>query len=369
MVKKIGIDARLISQTGIGTYTRNLLYFLDQLSQNDIVFYIYLLESEKETFKFKGKNFIIRTTRSKWHSINEQYAYLQEINQDHLDLVHFTYFAYPFFYKKPFIATIHDLTPLLLKTGRASTKNPLIYQLKFQAFKYILSKQLNESKAIITPSQSVKKQILDYYGENYKNKIYPIYEGVDMAIQDLNENSSLMKQFNTKFMIYVGNFYPHKNVDRLIKAYSKIKTDVKLILLGPVDYFSDSINQLINQMDLNKKVVLFSTNKKEDLVFFYKNAISLVHPSLSEGFGLPIVDAMYFKLPIIASKIPVFQEIIGENYTSFDPTAENDITGKIQKYLDNKNYSKIDYSLRLQKLSFKKMAEETFLIYKKNLGY
>ena len=103
----------------------------------------------------------------------------------------------------------------------------------------------------------------------------------------------------------------------------------------------------------------------EDLVYFYKNALALVHPSLSEGFGLPLIEAAYFNCPIIASDINVFKELLGNNYLSFNPNDVNDITSKIKIFIEKK--PSFDYRNIIKKYSFEKMTNEIVKIYKKIL--
>jgi glycosyltransferase involved in cell wall biosynthesis len=98
-----------------------------------------------------------------------------------------------------------------------------------------------------------------------------------------------------------------------------------------------------------------------DLIFFYKNAEALVHPSLSEGFGLPLIEAAYFNCPIIASNIEVFRELLKENYLSFDPNNANDISEKINNFIEKKPM--FDYKNIINEYSFKKMTEKTLKIY------
>src|SRR4030043_350507 len=109
-MKKIGIDARLYSQTGVGVYIRNLLYFLNQIETKEIIFYVYLLDQDFEKINFKNKNFIKKRANYYWHTFDEQTGFLKTLNKDNLDLMHFTYFGFPILYKKKYLATIHDLT-------------------------------------------------------------------------------------------------------------------------------------------------------------------------------------------------------------------------------------------------------------------
>jgi len=216
-MKKIGIDARLFSQTGVGTYIKNLVYYFEKKQFKDELFYIYLMPGDFDSISFKNKNIIKRKVNYRWHTLGEQIGFVYELYKDNLDLMHFTYFSYPVLYWKKFIATVHDTTPLLFKTGKASTKNQLIYNIKHLFFRIILSCQVHRAVKIITPTVTVKNQLEDIYGHEISNKTVPIYEGVNYQILESKENKELEKKLSN-FFIYVGNFYPHKNVESLIKA-------------------------------------------------------------------------------------------------------------------------------------------------------
>jgi len=364
-MKRIGIDARLYFQTGVGVYLRNLLFYLNELISSNWLIYVYLKKKDIQLVNFNNKNFIKKEADFHWHSFEEQIGFIRLLNQDNLDLVHFTYFSYPIFYKKKFISTIHDLTPLIFKTGKASTGNPLLYQIKHLFLRLVMNCQIRNAITIITPTKSIKTQIVSYYGKKYRDKIVPIYEGVNREIEAVKENFNLDMKFKKKYFIYVGNFYPHKNVDRLVTAFSKIKKDCRLILLGPDDFFSKRIFQLINQLKQNHRIFLFANPSNNDLKYFYNHAQALINPSISEGFSLPLVEAAYFNLPILASNIDVFKEVLGDRYTAFNPYDVDDIAVKISNFSETSQKS--NYQGLLQKYSFQKMAEETVEIYKKVL--
>jgi len=358
MKKRVGIDARLINQTGVGTYTRNLLHFISELESDDIEFFIYLMKNDIDEYEWKDPNFIKRSTNSRWHSFQEQVFFWHQLVADNLDLMHFTYFSYPLLYRKPYIATIHDLTPLYFKTGRASTKNPLIYNIKYAGLTNTLTRQIHNAKAIITPTRYVKKQITQHFGEILSDKIETIYEGVDYELMKTAPNMSLLQKYGNNFFIYVGNFYPHKNVQSLIKAFSRIKGDEKLILVGPKDYFFTYIVPYITHLKQTNRIFFFNNPTRADSAFFYSHAKALIHPSLSEGFGLPIAEAIYFNLPIIASNIPVFKEILENHYISFNPISVDEITNAINFFLKT-DKTETSYENILSKLSFERMAEKT----------
>jgi glycosyltransferase involved in cell wall biosynthesis len=180
------------------------------------------------------------------------------------------------------------------------------------------------------------------------------------------ENTSIADKFKKKFFLYVGNFYPHKNVERLLIAFSQIKEDVQLVLVGPDDYFFSKMKSVTKELGIEEKVVLYPNAPDEDLIYLYKHGLAMVHPSLSEGFGLPVIEAQYFGMPVIASEIPVFREILGNDYVAFDPKNATDIKEKIEQFLKTpKSEEKQSY---FSDFSFEKMTDSLLQIYKHYLG-
>lgn len=360
-MKKIGIDARLYFQTGVGTYLRNLLNNLQKIAPNDLEFYIYFLQRDADKIEFNKKNFIKRSVTSLWHTFGEQTRFLYELYKDRIDLMHFTYFSYPILYGRPFISTIHDTTPLFFKTGKTSTKNPFAYKIKHKVFKTVLKTQIKNALKIITPTKTVKKQLVNLYGHSFGEKIIPIYEGVDRTLQKVSENKELNKTFNKPFFLYVGNFYPHKNIETLIKAFSKIEYEYQLVLVGPEDYFSNRLLQSIKRLKQEAKIIFYHNATPADLKFFYSNAQALIHPSLSEGFGLPLLEAIYCDCMVIGSNIEVFKELMSDEYLSFDPHDGKDIEKKIHQFIEKRPV--FDYKHILSKYSFEQMTKETLNVY------
>ncbi|MFH0773203.1 MAG: glycosyltransferase family 1 protein [bacterium] len=359
-MKYIGIDARLLFQTGVGTYLQNLLHYIPDYAPSHITFTFFCLPQDASFIKKEVPNSRIRTITALWHSWGEQTTFLKTIQKDNLDLMHFTYFGHPIFYNRPFISTIHDVTPLLFSTGKASTKNALFYAIKHCAFSVVLGHQVYNSKAIITPTYTVKEQLVRIYGDHVGHKITPIHEGISYRLfTQKNEENEIPKPY----LLYVGNFYPHKNVKLLISAFAKCNSSYSLVLAGPHDYF---LKRLLQTLSLEEKRHLIVKDRQSlcELVSLYKHAEALIHPSISEGFGLPLVEAMHFGIPIIASHIPVFQELLGTSYYSFDPYEESSIGRAIHTFEDEEIKKK--NSLR-NDFSFTEMVKKTMDLYMKNV--
>lgn len=355
--KRIGIDARLINQTGVGTYIKNLVNSID-LNQYQVYL---LLRSEDKNQITIPKNFIPIITDFRWHSFSEQFSYLRLLNSLNLDLVHFTYFSYPILYRKPFIITIHDLIPIKFPTGKASTLPFLFYWLKNLIAKVVFLLGVRNSQFVITPSESVKAQVKKLVGDD--RKIVVTYEGIDWELLNIEREKNKKSYQNPPkpYWLYVGNFYPHKNIPRLLEAYGALDEAPILVLKGPQDAFVNEIKSLVGKLGLNKKVIFLHDRltgvEMRDLI---KDASLLIQPSLEEGFGLPPLEASFLKVPVVVSKLPIFDEILGKNYLSFDPYSVISIRQALIKALKNQiKHIVIDTKI----YSFDKMALETKNIY------
>ncbi|MCS7092930.1 MAG: glycosyltransferase family 4 protein [Patescibacteria group bacterium] len=366
VVWRIGIDARLYRQTGIGTYLRNLLFYLDKMNRSEIIFYVYLLKDDFERLNFKRKNIKKRLANFRWHTLSEQIGFLRLLTKDNLDLVHFPYFTFPFLYPRKYVLTVHDLTLVFFRTGKASTRNFFFYFFRQLIFRIFFFVSLIRAEMIITPTFSVRDQLEKHFWFlNLKNKIKVIYEGVDFQIKIKKIIRPILSWKLKNFFLYVGNFYPHKNVERLIAVFKDVPRNCQLVLVGPDDFFAKKIKKQISNFSLEKRVFLLTNRCQEEISWLYKNCLALIHPSLAEGFGLTLAEAAYFKKPILASKIEVFEEIWDHNYLAFDPRSVKDMRAKINLFLKKKN--KFVYSSVLKKLSFRKMTAETVKAYLKLL--
>jgi len=169
---KIGIDARLINETGVGRYIQNLIYELEKIDTTNT----YVLFLRKNAFDSFQTRFEKRLADVPWHSISEQLFMPAIFSREKLDLLHVPYFNVPIFYFGKFIVTIHDLTILHFDTGKATTLPYVLYKLKRFAYYLLLLKALHWSEKIIAVSQSTKQEILDHF-DVLSTQIKVIYEG------------------------------------------------------------------------------------------------------------------------------------------------------------------------------------------------
>ncbi len=165
----------------------------------------------------------------------------------------------------------------------------------------------------------------------------------------------------------MGNAYPHKNLERLIEAFSiSDQNDTNLVFVGKEDFFYKRLKEKIEKMGLDKKIVFYGYATDEELAFLYKNAKAIIMPSLMEGFGLPVLEAMVNKCLVLASDISVYREIAGDAAIYFNPLDAGDIVKKMENiHLNDKIQKGLD---RVKMFSWERMAKETLSVYESSVS-
>ncbi len=372
---RIGIDARLWNETGVGRYIRNLVWQLQTIDKkNEYVLFV------KEGFKKQElgsnvKNFRVVETTIHWHSLTEQLKFPQLLYKEHLDLMHFPYFSVPILYNRPFVITIHDLIINHFPTGKASTLPYPIYYLKQVGYTFIINQAAKKAQKVITVSDATKKEIVQHL-HIPEDRIVVTYEGVaSSSLRAKGEGLPLsFVSRNDEYFLYVGNAYPHKNLERLIDAFALLRgeyPDVKLLLVGKRNYFYEGLIEKVKSMHLESTIIFTGEIDDQELFSLYHHAEAFISPSLMEGFGLPGLEAMKSGCLVLASDIPVFKEIYGDAAVYFNPLAVDSMHATIRKVLKNKKEFEKQKQQGLQQVktfSWKKMANETVRIYESSVS-
>jgi len=382
---KIGIDCRIYGpkHTGIGRYVQNLVENLMQIDKENeyVLFANRDSEEEFENLKFDIKNslkiknlkFKIEFVNVKHYSLKEQLLLPGLIKKDGIDLMHFPHFNVPFFYKGKYIVTIHDLIKHASKGRQTTTRSSWLYWFKYLGYKIVFRQAIKRATKIITPSQFVKSELSKEYGIDQK-KVMVIYEGVDpkfIVHSSLFKKSEILGKYKIKkpFLLYVGSVYPHKNIERLLEATKSLQTTdyrLQLVIVCARNVFFKRLSNKIEQMRAGEYVKMTGFVSDEELAVLFKEAEAFVFPTLSEGFGLPGLEAMSIGCPVLCSDIPVLREVYKDNAVYFNPFDPKDIAGKIKNLMSDKN---LQEKLRMigpehtKKYSWKKTAEETLKIF------
>jgi len=373
---KIGIDARLWNETGVGRYIRNLVKELQILDKkNEYILFVISKDYELVKSQINNKKFQIKIANIHWHTVSEQQKFPKIIKKENVDLMHFPYFSIPIFYNKPYVITIHDLILNHFSTGKASTLFWIIYKIKHQAYKYILKSAVKNAKTIMVPLEAVKNDVkVTYHVPD--SKIAVTYEGVDENLTRKGINKDITRTLNkNKYFLYVGNAYPHKNINSLIKAFVEFRRDtgreVQLLLVGKDDFFYKKLKSIIEPEHLSG--ITFKHDVTDDeLENLYKSALAFISPSLMEGFGLPSLEALASSCLVLASDIPSFREVMKDSAIYFDPYSITSIKEKM-KYVYNLEQGTKDKYIkkglaRVSEFSWEKMAEQTLQIYESSIS-
>jgi len=372
-IKTIGIDARFYgpANKGLGRYTKEIVDGVVNSDKNN-KFVIFLC---KENYhKFKTNNIRVKKVLAdvRWYSFAEQILMPYYVWREKVNLMHWTHFNVPFFCTfQKFIVTIHDLILIKFPTKRATTLSPLIYKIKNKCYKIIIKRAVKKSKKIITISKHAKEDIKQQF-KIKEDKIIVIYEGVSNILkQDIqyDKKSILRYNINNPFILYVGNAYPHKNLEGLINVFEKIKqtnNSLLLVLVGKEDYFYKQIKEKAKKSKYSKDIIFPGFVPDKDLINFFKLALVYVFPSFYEGFGLPPLEAMQNGCPVVSSNKTCLPEILGNAVEYFNPENKNEMIEKINKLINNINLRKqlINNGYeRVKKYDWNKCIKETLKIY------
>ncbi len=361
-MKKIVIDAREL-RTTTGRYVERLLHYLQEIDTDKSHRYIVLLKpKDMGGWEPTNKNFTKTVCTSKEFTFTgEQLGLLWQLNEIGGDLVHFPMAQQPILYNKPVVTTMQDLTTLRFVNP---SKNPIIFKIKQSAYKWVNIVAARKSVALITPSEFVKDDVARTLSVNSR-KITVTYEAGD-SIQDAPEP---LEEFEGKqFIMYVGRPQPHKNLERLIEAFATLKQShlgLHLVLVGKKDVLYRRLEQ---ETTRNGVPDVHFTDFISDgsLRWLYEHCAAYVFPSLSEGFGLPGLEAMAHGAPVVSSDATCLPEIYGDAAHYFDPTDVTAMAAAIGDVIDSpKLRAKLiaNGKARVKTFSWKRMAEQTLDVY------
>jgi glycosyltransferase involved in cell wall biosynthesis len=365
-MKKIVIDAREWP-TSTGRYVRELVAQLQELDTNLSHRYVVLLKpKDMASWEPKSKRFTKLAAPFKEFTFAEQFGLLWQLIRLKPDLVHFSMVQQPILYRGRAITTMHDLTTL--RFGNP-TKNPFVLSVKQRLYRWVNFVAAHKSFSVIVPTEYVKDDVARNMRANSR-KIIVTYEAGDSLSDPIEQVEGLE---DIEFIMYVGRPNPHKNLERLIEAYSRLKHDlpnVHLVLAGQVDALYRRHEREIARLGI-PDVHFVGKVTNGQLRWLYEHTAAYVFPSLSEGFGLPGLEAMAHGAPVASSSATSLPEIYGDAAAYFDPRDVEDMAKTIKNILTKPDLRKQLVSAgkrQASKYSWRKMAEQTLEQYKRALG-
>jgi glycosyltransferase involved in cell wall biosynthesis len=324
----ITIDCRMWGEKygGIGRYTKDIV--LQLINQNQWEFTLLCSTPAFQDLKCYENSIIsLKPCTSPIFSLKEQWEIWRKVPC--CDLFWSPYMNIPFVRTraKKQIVTLHDVFHLANPQYYSRLKRIVIAPYYYFSTRY--------SDKILTVSNFSKSEINKYFGKHIADKVSVIYNGCEIKDEDIQP-----KEIGFKYFLFVGSIKPHKNLKNALLGFQQLNNkNYKFIIVGKKEGFitgDQSIFNLVSQINAETEKVLFTGNiNDQELYAWYKGASALVMPSYYEGFGLPIIEAMHFNIPIIASNIPVLKEI-GKKYISYfnpyDPDSIKNAMTRIIQY-------------------------------------
>jgi glycosyltransferase involved in cell wall biosynthesis len=370
---KIGIEVQRLFRTqkfGIEISAIQLIKKLQALNPKT-EFVVYAKEGRDKKCLQASGNLKIKTIAGKLFADFEQLFLPIAVKGDKIDILHCTGNTRPYFAGVPVVQTLHDV----IFMDPISTKDTLYQQLGNYYRRKVVPLVTPKSETVITVSHYEKQRILERIKVNEK-QIKVVYNGIDeqrfRIIDSPFADYELRKKYNlpSRFILFLGNSAARKNALRVIEAYtmyaSKHENALPIVTPGlSANYISDTLSTL-KQLDKIKNFVTTGYIADEDLAGLYNAATLFLYPSLSEGFGMPLVEAMACGTPVITSSISCLPEIAGKAGVLVDPNNTAAISDGICRMLNNETYrlDKVGEGLdNAKRFSWKNAAEEVYEIY------
>lgn len=325
-MQKIGIDCRLAGSkhAGIGRYIESLVTRIVKDKKYDWILFFFNKNQAEEVLGLDSLNELpvnlkIVITPVAHYSLKEQLDLPIIFQKEKLSLLHVPHFNIPLNYRGKMIVTIHDLLWHEQRGSSVTTLPFWKYWIKYASYKLITKRAVRKAGVILVPAKTVAETLANYYPK-IKSKIIVTKEGIsEIYKKEIGKTPKPLLKRKKQF-VYTGSLYPHKNLKLVIEALKNLP-EYKLILVGSRNIFQKQTRKIVKNHGVEKQVEFAGFVPDLDLIKIYQESFALSLPSLSEGFGLPGVEAMAAGLPVLASDIKIFREIYQKAPIYFDPNS------------------------------------------------
>jgi glycosyltransferase involved in cell wall biosynthesis len=363
---RVAIDTRKIHDFGIGTYIRNLLRQLARIDR-ETEYVLLCREPDLGIAAQLGPNFRSVREPSPNYSLREQIHVPWVLRRERPDVYHAPHYVLPPAVRCRSVVTIHDCIHLMFPQ----------YLPNRAAYAYARASMwaaARRSDRILTVSEASKRDILSLF--NVKpEKIVVVYNAIDEHFSTTPSEEHVARireryQLDHKFVLYVGNIKPHKNLVRLIEAFSQLRRthdDLKLLIIGDEISRLPALRRAVHRHKLHKYVRFLGYLKDDTLTVLYRLASVFVFPSLYEGFGLPPLEAMASGTPVVTSNVSSLPEVTGDAAVLVDPYDVDSIGDGMRRVLDDRQLADDLRSKglkRAREFSWERSVEKTQRVYR-----
>lgn len=320
-----GIEANVEQKVGVSVYTAQLLSYFHSQASKEVQFIVYLRSAPVANLPKENQYFKYEVVRQKglWRDV---FFPLHLHLHNKIDVLFCPAHYIPRYCPVPIVVTIHDLAYEFFPN---EFKKKDLYKLKNWT-RHAIKKARN----VIAVSNTTATDLQKLY-DVPANKITTIYNGyasIEEPTDETLESFGLMPQ---KYFLYVGTLQPRKNIPTLIQAFAefhKKHPDIKLAIVGRKGWMYDSIFEEVTRLKMEEAVIF--TGYVKSVEKFYTNALAYILPSLYEGFGMPVIEAMHYGCPVIVSQTPALVEVSDGACLSFPPHDTMALSQALEKVMD-----------------------------------
>ena len=372
----VEIQPALEDHTGVGWYLHELLNNIDRSEIEIIGNYFNFLN--RHDYSKSLSNLDLKYNKLQYVPYRIYKILTEKYNVSYnlffrkkTDIYHFTRYILPNNIKGKVILNIYDLVfEKYVETMESKNR---------ESFKRSFYKSVKRADQIITISESSKNELVEIL-KVPENKIHIVQPGIDF--QKFNtKNSEVTKNVILKYslpedyILYLGTLEPRKNISSIIRAYGSLRNNnkitEKLVIAGKKGWLFSEIFDLIKSLDLGNEVILTDYVDESDKPAIYQNAKLFVFPSLYEGFGMPILEAMAAGIPVITSNTSAMPEVVGDAAILVNPLSIEEISEAMLELMNNDKLSNELISKgfdQCKKFTWSNSANKLVEIYKKYGG-
>lgn len=358
-------------KVGVGVYALNLVKQIAKLDLENS-YHILIQDDEHSLDSSERNNFKLINIQSKifrrliFRLLLEQWVIPYIIIKKKIDIVHSLHYSFPlltFGAKK--IVTIHDMTFF-----KFPKYHEIIKRYYFGFFIHLVARMADK---VISLSESTLRDFISLTGAR-KDKVSVVHLGVDWTTSSFpRERAELVKKrygIDGKYLLFVGMIEPRKNVGNLILAYDKllkVNKDYQLVIVGMKGWGYRKVFNLIDDLRLHDKIMFTGFVEEDDKPFIIRDAKIFIYPSIYEGFGIPVLEALSLGIPTVTSNVSSLPEITGGAALLVDPANVDELYSGIKRLLDDETlYQELKKKAVLQarKFSWMKTAQKTIELYR-----
>ena len=332
---KIAIDARKWRDYGIGTYVRNLVRRLAHLDR-ETTYFLFCDRGDQATLRDLAENFVPVVDGSAGYGVQEHVTIPLKLRKLGVDLLHSPHYVLPLLCRQRSVVTIHDCIHLLFPEYLPNRMAP-------RYARAMMGSAIRRSDLVLTVSEASRRDILDFYPWASADRVEVVPNAIDEAIledpgEEEMERVRERYQIRGRFVLYAGNIKPHKNLERLIAAFGRLKErpghdDVKLLIIGDEINKYAGLRRSVEAAGVRQDVRFFGFVPLRTLAALYRLASAFAFPSLYEGFGLPPLEAMACGTPVVTSRLSSLPEVVGDAALLVDPYSVDEIADALERVL------------------------------------